>query len=95
MDSIEKAPLAGYCIEVVIGILGHGFFFGDKTYMKLSKMNYINFIVVAVVILSEFSVLGELEMRILRRFAIIKIFTPLARANKETSIILKSISNIA
>lgn len=34
-------------------------------------------------------------MRIIRRFAILKIFTPLARANKETSIILKSISAIA
>ena len=84
MDIIEKIPLFFYIFEVALGVLGHGFFFGEKTYLKESKLNYINIFVVIFIIVSQMPFIGELQARIIRRFAIIKIFTPFSRVNKET-----------
>jgi hypothetical protein len=58
-------------------------------------MNYINILVFILVILSELDWIGEMEARILRRCAIVKILTLFTRTNKETSIMLDSISAIA
>lgn len=82
LDSIEKAPLVGYTIEVFIGILSHGLFFDPKSYLKVSKMNYINLLVVVIFIVCSIPTIGALEVRILKRFTILKIFTLLARTNK-------------
>lgn len=77
-------PLSFYLFEVAVGVIGYGLFFGEKTYLKQSKLNYINLFVVLFIILSYMPFIGELEARIICRFAIIKIFTPFNNVNKET-----------
>lgn len=47
------------------------------------------------IILSKITLIGALQARIIRRFTIIKIFTPFGKVNKETEIILRSISSIS
>lgn len=95
LDYIEFFPYSIYFIEVVVGIFGFGFYFEEKSYLKHSKMHFVNLIVLILIVLSKITLIDPLISRALGRLAIIKIFTLFTRAGKETSISLKAISAIA
>jgi hypothetical protein len=45
-------------------------------------MNYINIVVTILVLVSEFDFMGQMQAKIIRRCAIIKILTLFTRINK-------------
>lgn len=66
----------------MMGILGFGLYFDEEAYLKRSKMNYINIIVMLLVIISEIRLLGIMEMRLIRRFTILKVLTFFTKTSK-------------
>lgn len=82
LDTLESIALYFYALEMVLGVLGYGLYFGDKTYLKETMFNYINVIVFLLTIVSEIKIIGELETRLIRRFTTLKILTFFTRTNK-------------
>lgn len=79
----------------MIGILGFGFYFQDHSYIKRSRMNIVNVIVIILIVVSKAEFMDKMISKIIGRFVIIKIFTLFDRTSKETSISLNAMSAIA
>ena len=58
LNIVEYFPLYFYVLELLIGVLGFGFCWSSNGYLNLSKMNYVNVVVVVLVVVSEFKFLG-------------------------------------